>query len=141
MALPTSIRLEFVTPERVLAHENVDEVGLPGEDGDFGVLPGHAPLLAALRTGELWYRKGNEQVFAFVDGGFAEVVADRVSILAQVAETADSIDDQRAAAAKRRAEDVLSTAVETEVDFERARIALMRAMTRLKVSEHRRRRP
>ena len=65
---------------------------LPGEDGYFGVLPGHAPLLAALRTGEMWYRKGSETQYAFIDGGFAEVLPDRVSILAQVAERAEDID-------------------------------------------------
>jgi F-type H+-transporting ATPase subunit epsilon len=139
MSIPKHLRLEFVTPERAIAHEDVDEVGLPGEDGDFGVLPGHAPLLAALRTGDMWYRKGADRIHAFVAGGFAEVVPDRVSVLAQVAERADDIDDQRAEAAKRRAEELLRAPV-TEMDFERARIALLRAMTRLEVSQYARRR-
>ena len=141
MALPKSLRLEFVTPERALAHEDVDEIELPGEDGYFGVLPGHAPLLAALKTGEMWYRRGSEKTYAFVAGGFAEVLPDRVSILAQVAERAEDIDLQRAEAAKRRAEELLTKAHHvTEVDFERARIALLRAMTRLDVSKHIRKR-
>jgi hypothetical protein len=72
MAIPTHIRLQFVTPERALAAEDVDEVELPGEDGYFGVLPGHAPLLAALRPGEMWYRIGKEKRYAFLTGGFAK---------------------------------------------------------------------
>ena len=67
MAIPTHIRLEFVTPERAIAHDDVDEVELPGEEGFFGVRPGHAPLLAALKPGEMWYRKGNETTFAHLD--------------------------------------------------------------------------
>jgi F-type H+-transporting ATPase subunit epsilon len=135
------LRLEFVTPERALAHEEVDEIGLPGEDGDFGVLPGHAPLLSALRTGEMWYRKGKDVVYAFLDGGFAEVVPDRVSILAQVAERAEDIDEARAEASRRRAEEQLSRgAAVNELDYERARLAAMRAIMRLQVSRHTRRR-
>ena len=140
MALPTSLRLEFVTPERAIAHEDVDEVVMPGSEGDFGVLPGHAPLLATLRTGLMWYRKGAQTTYAFVAGGFAEVVPDRVSVLAQVAERAEDIDEQRAEAAKRRAEEQLSGPTVSEMDFERARIAALRAMARLQVSRHARKR-
>ena len=93
-----------------------------------------APLLAALRTGEMWYRKGSVKVYAFIDGGFAEVLPDRVSILAQVAERAEDIDIQRAEASKRRAEERLSRPTTTDFDAERARIALLRAITRLNVS-------
>jgi F-type H+-transporting ATPase subunit epsilon len=136
MALPTHIRLEFVTPSRAIAHEDVDEVELPGEEGYFGVLPGHAPLLAVLRTGEMWYRKGGQKTYAFVAGGFAEVLPDRVSVLAQVAEHAEDIDLERAEAAKHRAEERLARPQVTEIDFERARIALLRALTRLDISRH-----
>jgi len=136
MAIPTHLRLQFVTPERALAHEDVDEVQLPGEEGHFGVLPGHAPLLAALRTGELWYRKGKDIHYAFVDGGFAEVLPDRVSIMAQVAERAEEIDLQRAEAAKLKAENVLSTPTIADADAERTRIAMLRALTRLNVARH-----
>ena len=139
MAIPTHLRLEFVTPERAIFHEEVDEVQLPGEEGYFGVLPGHAPLLAALQTGEMWYRKGTETKHAFIAGGFAEVVPDRVSILAQVAERAEDIDTARADAARRRAEERLAKATVVEADFERARIALLRAITRLQISERPRR--
>ena len=136
MATSTHLRLEFVTPERAIAHEEVDELELPGEAGYFGVLPGHAPLLASLKTGEMWYRQGNIRTYAFLDGGFAEVLPDRVSILAQVAERADDIDSQRAETAKRRAEDLLAKPQVTDMDFERARIAMLRALTRLRVSGH-----
>ena len=135
MALPKHLRLQFVTPERAIVHEDVDEVEIPGEEGYFGVLPGHAPLLAALRTGELWYRKGAEKKFAFVAGGFAEVLPDRVAILAQIGERAEEIDVQRAEAAKRRAEQRLARPV-ADIDFERARIALLKALSRLQVSRH-----
>lgn len=135
MALPKHLRLEFVTPVRAIVHEDVDEVEIPGEEGYFGVLPGHAPLLAALRTGVLWYRKGAEKTYAFVDGGFAEVLPDRVAILAQVAERAEEIDVQRAEAAKRRAEEQLARP-SSDFDYERARVALLKALARLEISRH-----
>jgi F-type H+-transporting ATPase subunit epsilon len=131
---PKHLRLEFVTPERAIVHEEVDEVEVPGEAGYFGVLPGHAPLLAALKTGELWYRKGSEKNYAFVAGGFAEVLPDRVAILAQIAERAEDIDIQRAEASKRRAEDRLARPT-SNLDTERARIAMIRAIARLQVSQ------
>ena len=134
MAIPKHLRLEFVTPEHALVHDDVDEVELPGEDGYFGVLPGHAPLLAALKTGEMWYRKGSEKAFAFIGSGFAEVLGDRVSVLAEVAERAEDIDIPRAEAAKRRAEEHLSRPAAVDFDAERARIALLRAIVRLQVS-------
>lgn len=133
MAIPKSIRLEFVTPERAIAHEDVDEVELPGEEGFFAVLPGHAPLLAALKTGPIWYRSGGEKRFAFISGGFAEVTADRVSVLATVAERSEDIDIARAEAAKRRAEDRLAKPA-SDIDMERARIAMLRAISRLQIA-------
>lgn len=133
--IPRHLRLQFVTPERAIVHEEVDEVELPGEEGYFGVLPGHAPLLAALQPGEMWYRKGAERTYAFIGGGFAEVLPDRVAILAEVAERADEIDVQRAEAALRRAEEQLSRPV-SDMDFERARIALLKAIARVQVSRY-----
>jgi len=132
MSIPSHIRLEFVTPERALVQEDVDEVELPGEEGYFGVLPGHAPLLAALRPGEVWYRKGGERKYAFIGGGFAEVGGGRVSILAPAAERAEDIDKARAEAAKRRAEGRLSSP-EADTDYDRARQALERAVARLQI--------
>ena len=139
MAIPSSIRLRFVTPERALVHEEVDEIQLPGEDGYFGVLPGHAPLLAVLRPGEIWFRKGNVKEYAFVDGGFAEVLPDTVSILAQVAERAGDIDLARAEAAKRRAEEKLAKAASMDIDVELERLAMLRAISRLDVARRQRR--
>ena len=141
MALPTSLKLAFVTPERAIVHEQVDEVELPGEDGYFGVLPGHAPLLAALRTGEMWYRRGTERKYAFIAGGFAEVLPDTVSILAMVAERAEDIDEARAEAAKRWAEERLSQAgTISDHEIELARITMLRALTRLNVTRQTRQR-
>src|SRR4029078_8444449 len=133
MAIPAHLRLEFVTPERALAQNDVDEVVIPGETGDLGVLPGHAPLLTALRPGEMWYRKGSEKFFAFVAGGFAEVVGDRVSILARVAEHSEEIDLERAEAAKRRAEDLLAKP-SSDTDLEQARVALRGGLARLDIA-------
>src|SRR5512140_122629 len=96
MALPTHLALEIVTPDRSIVHENVDEVQVPGADGYFGVLPGHTPMLASLQVGQLWYRKGGETFYLSVAFGFAEVLPDRVTILAQVAERAEEIDIERA---------------------------------------------
>ena len=131
--LPTHLTLEIVTPDRKVVAEQVDEVEIPGAEGYFGVLPGHTPLLATLQVGELWYRKGNEKVFLSIAFGFAEVLPDRVTILAQIAEKADEIDVARAEAAKRRAEERVSKLL-PDMDYERARIALMKSLIRLQVA-------
>ena len=139
--LPQHLRLEFVTPAQAIAQDDVDEVQLPGEEGSFGVLPGHAPMLAALANGVMWSRKGSEKKYAFIGGGFAEVLPDRVSILAQVAERAEDIDIERAEASKRRAEEQLAKPGVVDLDMERARIAMLRAISRLEISRHARNRP
>jgi F-type H+-transporting ATPase subunit epsilon len=132
-ALPTRIQLQIVSADRSLVNETVDEVEIPGFDGYFGVLPGHTPLLAVLQVGELWYRQGQEKHYLAIAFGFAEVQPDRVTILAQIAEKADEIDLERAEAAKKRAEErVISPSV--DMDAERARIALMKALIRLQVA-------
>src|ERR1041385_8760581 len=105
MALPTSLELQIVTPERLLLKEQVGEVEIPGSEGYFGVLPGHTPLLASLAVGEMWYRKGQEKTYLSIAYGFAEVLPERVTILARLAERADEIDPARAEAAKKRAEE------------------------------------
>jgi F-type H+-transporting ATPase subunit epsilon len=133
MALPTHIDLQIVTPERRIVQEQVDEVEIPGSEGYFGVLPGHTPLLASLAVGELWYRKGQEKFFLSIAFGFAEVLPDRVTILARIAERADEISVERAEAARKRAEERLSTAM-SDLDYERARLSLMKAVARLQVS-------
>ena len=133
MALPTSIQLQVVSADRSLVNETVDEVEIPGADGYFGVLPGHTPLLAALAVGELWYRKGQEKVFVSIAFGFAEVLPDRVTILARIAERAEDISVERAEASRKRAEERLAQA-RSDVDYERARLALMKSISRLQVS-------
>jgi len=133
MALPTSLELQIVTPERLLLREQVDEVEIPGSEGYFGVLPGHTPLLASLAIGELWYRRGQEKTFLSIAFDFAEVLPDRVTILARLAERADEIDVDRAESARKRAEERLAQQQST-VDYERARTALLKSMARLQVS-------
>ena len=132
MALPTHLELQIVTPDRPVVTEQVDEVQIPGAAGYFGVLPGHTPLLAALAVGELWYRKGQEKTYVSIARGFAEVLPDRVTILAQLAERAEEIEVERAEAARSRASKRLEDRL--DVDYARARIALMKSMTRLQVS-------
>ena len=88
MALPTKLQLEIVTPDRSLVRDEVDEVQVPGSEGYLGILPGHTALLATLGVGELWYRKGTQKYYLSIDGGFLEVLPDRVTILAQSAELA-----------------------------------------------------
>jgi F-type H+-transporting ATPase subunit epsilon len=132
MALPTSIELQIVTPDKLLVKEQVDEVEIPGTEGYFGVLPGHTPMLASLAVGEMWYRKGTEKTFLSLAYGFAEVLPDRVTILASLAEKAEDIDIARAEEAKRRAEQRLQNA--RDVDYERARTALVKSLARLQVA-------
>ena len=131
--LPTSLTLEIVTPDRALVAEQVDEVEVPGSEGYFGVLPGHAPLLSSLHVGELWYRKGQEKHYLAVAFGFVEVLPDKVTVLAQIAERAEDIDLRRAEQAKARAEERMAGR-NPDIDFERARIALMKSLMRIQVA-------
>jgi len=139
MALPTKLTLEIVTPDRALIREEVDEVVVPGTEGYLGVLPGHTPLLSTLKVGELWYRQGQEKHYLAVAFGFVEVLPESVTVLADVGERAQEIDVQRAERAKQRAEQRLAQAppphlTQAELDIERARIALMKALIRLQVA-------
>jgi F-type H+-transporting ATPase subunit epsilon len=131
--IPKHLTLQVVTPDRAVTHEDVDEVEIPGADGYFGVLPGHTPLLALLQVGQLWYRKGQEKSYLSIAFGFAEVLPDRVTVLAQIAERAEEIDAARAEQALVRARERLARS-SVEMDFERARIALLKAMMRLQVA-------
>lgn len=128
-----SFQLQIVSPERGLVNEQVDEVEIPGTDGYFGVLTGHTPLLASLGVGQLWYRKGQETHYLSIAFGFAEIQPDRVTILAQSSERADEIDAARAEAAKKRAEQRFAKPT-MDMDFERARIALLKSLVRLQVA-------
>ena len=135
MALPTSLRLQIVTPDHSFTHE-VDEVSLPGSEGDFGVLPGHTPLFSALRTGQMWYRKGTEKHALAVSVGFVEVLPGKVTVIAQVAERAEDLDQARAEAGMTRAEE-MQAPVAHEMDFERARLALLRTLQQLQSDSRR----
>lgn len=127
------LTLEVATPTRLVVAATVDEVVVPGSQGYFGVLPGHAPLLATIGVGELMYREGNAQHYLALTGGFAEVRNDKVIVLAENAERPDEVDRARALRAKERAERWL-IGREGDGDFDRAQAALARALIRLQVA-------
>jgi len=134
------LKVEIVTAERlVYSEEGVDEVVAPGIEGEFAVLPMHAPLLTMIKPGVMRIVKGNEETEMAIDGGFLEVRGNRVTVLADAAERAEEIDVARAEEARRRAERQLEER-ETEVDLARVAAELQRALLRLKVAERRRRR-
>jgi len=132
-----SIQLVVVTPVRQLFSESVTEVQLPGADGYLGVLPGHAPLITELGIGELTYRTaGGQTGLLAVIRGFAEVLPDRVSVLAETAERAEEIDINRAKEALKRAQELIAKGGEN-LDWDRASAALQRALVRIQVvSKH-----
>ena len=130
MPIPDHLTLEIVTPGKV------DEVVVPGTEGSFGVLPGHTPLLSTLTVGEIEYRRGDERSYVAVSFGFVEVLPDRVTILAQIAEASDEIDVTRAEAAVKRARERLDRPV-AEMDYERARLSLLKSLVRLQVATRR----
>ena len=128
------LTLEIATPMRLAVAETVDEVVAPGVQGYFGVLPGHAPFLTTLGTGEIMYRVGRDEHHLAVAGGFAEVRNDKVIVLADTAERPEEIDRARAERARERAERRLSARSPEDVDFARASAALARALARLQVA-------
>lgn len=133
--LPDSIELVIVTPERQLLRESVAEAVVPGAAGALGILPGHAPLMTELGIGALTYRSAgsNESAVLAIIQGFAEVLGDRVTVLAETAERAAEIDLARAEAAKARAEQRLS-AGDPNIDMDRVTVALQRALIRIQVA-------
>lgn len=133
MPLPEHLTIEIVTPDRAIVHETVDEAGLPGAEGYLGVLPGHTPLLVKLQVGEIWFRRGSEKTYLHAAFGFAEILPDRIRILARTAERAEEIDLERAEAAASRARERLASSA-SDVDFERARISLLKSLSRLDVA-------
>ncbi len=133
MSLPPHLTIEIVTPDRAIVHETVDEACLPGAEGFLGVLPGHTPLLVTLRVGEIWFRRGSETTYLHAAFGFAEILPDRIRILARTAERAEEIDLERAEAAASRARERLASTA-SDLDFERARIALLKSLSRLQVA-------
>ena len=137
MALPTKLVLEIVTPEGLLLREEVDDVVAPGEEGYFGVRPGHAPFLTSLGLGEISYGQGGARSFLTCFWGFCEVLPDRVNVLADIGERAEEIDVGRAEQAMSRAADRLKT-IREEEGYRESQAAYIRAVTRLSVARKRR---
>jgi F-type H+-transporting ATPase subunit epsilon len=129
------MRLEIVTPERVIYSDEVDAVVAPGTEGQLGILPHHAPLMTILQAGELRVMKNGDETCIAVFGGFLEVRPDRVIVLADAAERAEEIDATRAEEAKRRAEQALADRKVSQADKARAEAALRRSLVQLKVAE------
>jgi F-type H+-transporting ATPase subunit epsilon len=128
-----TFQLEIVTPEKMVVRDVAEEMQIPGKDGYLGILPGHAPLITELAVGEITYRKENSTHHLAVAWGFAEVLPDKVTILAETAERAEEINAKRAQEAKQRAESALASS-NTEEDFNRTAGDLKRADTRLEVA-------
>jgi F-type H+-transporting ATPase subunit epsilon len=129
------LMLEIVTPEKLAFSGKVEDVTIPGTEGEFGVLRGHAALLSSVDIGELNFTKDNKKTFYALNTGYAEVTTDKVTILVETAERSDLIDKERAKRAKENAEGKLSKLSKDDVEFETARIALARAITRISVGE------
>ena len=134
-----TLKLDIVTAERVVFSEDVDVVVAPGVEGQLGILPHHTPLMTMLQPGELRVRKGGEEFFLAISGGFLEVRPDRVIVLADAAERVEEIDVARAEEAKRRAQEQLSQRA-PDVDLAQAEAGLRRSLARLEVAQRRRKR-
>jgi F-type H+-transporting ATPase subunit epsilon len=135
-----NIMLEVVTPDKAVVSEEAQIVAAPGEYGEFGVLIGHTSFLTTLKIGMLRYKdKGGTERVVFVNGGFAEALPNKVTILAESADRRRDIDIERARAAMKRAEERLAEArTREEIDARRAQAALQRAVARIKIAESRR---
>ena len=129
------LHLEIVTPEKVIISQDVDTVVAPGSEGEFGILPGHIPFLSGIVPGVVRFKFQGTTASMSVTTGFAEISADKVSILVDSAEKAGDIDIERAERAKERAEKRLAERDKEDIDFTRAQIALRRAITRIKVAK------
>ena len=134
-----SLLLEIVTPEKLAYRDQVDEVLVPGADGQRGILPHHPPLIATLGVGELRIRKGAAEEYFAIVGGFLQVRPDKVVVMAETADLASEIDLERAQQARKDAESALSSAYVEAADVAAARAALDRALVRIRVAERRHR--
>ena len=131
-----NIRLEIVTPESVVVNEEVQIAMAPGSLGEFGVLENHTPFMTTLNIGTVHFKDVNGQErFVFVNGGFAEALPDRVTILAESAERRRSIDIERAKSAMERAKKRLAQKEDDTIDFTRAKAALEKAICRIKIAQ------
>lgn len=131
--MPDSFQLEIVTPEKLVVRDSADAVHIPGRNGYIGVLPGHAPLITELGAGEISYRSGAQTHHFSMAWGFAEVLPDRVTILAETVERADEIDVKRAQESLSQAEESLKSA-HSEEDFDKYLGKMERAQARLNVA-------
>ncbi|MCX5844539.1 MAG: F0F1 ATP synthase subunit epsilon [Deltaproteobacteria bacterium] len=129
------LMLEIVTPEKMAFSGKVEDVTIPGTEGEFGVLRGHAALLSSLDVGELNYVKDGKRTFYAVNTGYTEVTTGKVTILVETAERSDLIDKERAKRAKENAEGKLAKLSKEDVEFEIIRAALARAMNRISVAD------
>ncbi len=130
-----TLHLQIITPDKLLVREDADQVQIPGKNGYLGILPGHAPLITELMIGEISYTHGGQTQHYAVAWGFAEVLPDKVTILADVAERAEDINVQRAQEAKAKAEEALRQAA-PDLDYAAVQYALRRAEVRLEVASH-----
>jgi len=128
-----TFQFEIVTPEKLVVRDQAEEMQIPGKNGYLGILPGHAPLITELGVGEISYRNQGYTHRLSVAWGFAEVLPDKVTVLAECAERAEEIDVKRAEEAKQRAEQHLESG-DPDTDYPRAEAALQRAETRLQVA-------
>jgi F-type H+-transporting ATPase subunit epsilon len=128
-----TFQLEIVTPVKLVVKDVAEEAQIPGLDGYLGILPGHAPLITELKVGVITYKSGGSTHTLAVAWGFAEVLPDKVTILAETAERPQEIDVARAEKAKTRAEELLKSN-RPDVDYDRAEDALQRAETRIQVA-------
>jgi F-type H+-transporting ATPase subunit epsilon len=133
------IKLEIVTPERLVFDETVDGVTLPGSEGELGVLPNHAPLVSTLGVGELRIRSGGSEDWFAIVGGFVQVLPDKVVVMAETADLSSEIDLEKAQAARRDAEQALESGYHEGMDLSAARAALQAALLRERVAQRRHR--
>jgi F-type H+-transporting ATPase subunit epsilon len=129
------LMLEIVTPEKMTFSGNVEEVTIPGTEGEFGVLRGHEAFLTSVDIGELNFTKDGKKTYYAVNTGYAEVTSSKVTILIETAERSDSIDKDRARRAKERAEASLAQIAKDNLEYDKAHLALIRAITRINVAE------
>jgi F-type H+-transporting ATPase subunit epsilon len=129
------LMLQIVTPEKIAFSGNVEDVTIPGTEGEFGVLRGHEAFLSSVDIGQLVFTKNNKKTHYAVNTGYAEVTANKVTVLIETAERSDHIDKNRARRARENAETRLEKIAKDSDEFEKVRAALMRAIVRLNVAE------
>ena len=127
--------LEIVTPEKMAFTGSVEEVTIPGTEGEFGVLRGHEAFLTSVDIGELNFTKDGKKTYYAINTGFAEVTSEKVTVLIETAERSDGIDKDRAQRAKEKAEASLAQMAKENSEYERINLALIRAVTRIRVAE------